>query len=180
MKKNKEAHKTENMINTDEQNATETTPKESVLSPEEELKQELAQLNDKHIRLFAEFDNFKKRSHRERIELFKTAGQEVLTALLPVIDDFDRALKAMNTTQNIDAIKEGVLLVQNKFKNILAQQGLKEMESIGKAFDPDLQEAITSIPAPTEDMKGKVLDEVEKGYYLNEKVIRHAKVIVGN
>jgi molecular chaperone GrpE len=149
------------------------------ISAEAKLKEELAQANDKYLRLYAEFDNFKRRTTKERVELLQTAGKEVIVSLLPVIDDFDRAVKAMENASDIAAVKEGVILVQNKFKNILKQKGLKEMEAQGTAFDADIHEAITNIPAPTDDLKGKVVDELEKGYYLNDKVVRFAKVVVG-
>lgn len=157
---------------------TETAPE---LSAEEKLQQENAALNDKYLRLFAEFDNFKRRTQKERVELLQTAGKDVIISLLPVLDDFDRANKAMeNTAADLDAIREGVALVHNKLKGILSQKGLKEMESINAAFDTDNHEAITKIPAPNEDMKGKVMDVLEKGYTLNDKVIRFAKVVVGS
>lgn len=136
--------------------------------------------NDKYIRLYAEFDNYKRRTAKERVTLIQSAGKDVISSLLPILDDFDRALKAMEQTTNIDSIREGILLVSQKMKKTLAQQGLKEMESIGKPFDAELQEAITSIPAPSDDMKGNVVDEIEKGYFLNDLVLRHAKVVVGN
>lgn len=144
-----------------------------------DIEAELKEKDDKYLRLYAEFENYKRRTSAERIELFKTAGQEIMLAMIPVLDDFERALKAMETATEISAVKEGVELVSHKFKNTLMQKGLKPMESIGKPFDADLHEAITNIPAPTEDMKDKVIDEVEKGYYLGDKVIRYAKVVVG-
>jgi molecular chaperone GrpE len=130
--------------------------------------------------LYAEFDNFRRRTIKERQELLQTAGLDVIVSLLPVLDDFDRAARHLENTTDVNAVKEGVGLIQQKLKNILGQKGLKEMQSIGTAFDPELHEAITNIPSPTDDMKGKVIDEVEKGYYLNDKVARHAKVVVGN
>ena len=145
----------------------------------QKVKAELAEANDKYLRLYAEFDNFKRRTSKERIELLQTAGKEVIVSLLPVLDDFERAQKAMENATEISAVKEGVALIHHKIKNILTQQGLKEMEAKGSAFDADLHEAITNIPAPTEDLKGKNIDELEKGYYLNDKVIRFAKVVVG-
>jgi molecular chaperone GrpE len=157
---------------------TETAPE---LSAEEKLQQENSALNDKYLRLFAEFDNFKRRTQKERVELLQTAGKDVIISLLPVLDDFDRANKAMeNSAADLNAIREGVALVHNKLKGILSQKGLKEMESINAAFDTDNHEAITKIPAPNEDMKGKVMDVLEKGYTLNDKVIRFAKVVVGS
>lgn len=147
---------------------------------EQQLAAELAAANDKYLRLYAEFDNYKRRIAKERIELMQTAGKDIIANLLPVIDDFERALKSFETVTEIAPLKEGVSLVGQKLKNILIQQGLKEMESIGKPFDAELQEAITNIPAPSDDLKGKVIDEIEKGYFLHDKVLRYAKVVVGN
>jgi len=158
---------------------TVTEPVEEI-SAEEKLKLENAALNDKYLRLFAEFDNFKRRTQKERVELLQTAGKDVIISMLPVLDDFDRANKATENATDINAIREGVQLVHSKLKGILVQKGLKEMESINTAFDTDLHEAITKIPAPTDDLKGKVIDELEKGYTLNDKVIRFAKVVVGS
>jgi len=160
----------------------EETPAEVVpeLSAEEKLKEENAALNDKYLRLFAEFDNYKRRTQKERVELLQTAGKDVIVSLLTVLDDFDRANKAAESAVEVGPIKEGVQLVHQKLKNLLAQKGLKEMESINTPFDTDLHEAITKIPAPNEDLKGKVIDELEKGYTLNDKVIRFAKVVVGS
>lgn len=149
------------------------------LSVEEKLQAEVQQLNDKYLRLYAEFDNYKRRTQKERVELLQTAGKDVIVSLLPVLDDFDRALKAMETAADVAPVKEGILLVSTKLKNTLSQKGLKDVESINQPFDTDFHEAITNIPAPTEDLKGKVIDEVEKGYTLNDNVIRFAKVVVG-
>ncbi|TDQ77191.1 molecular chaperone GrpE [Sphingobacterium yanglingense] len=149
------------------------------LSIEESLTNQLAEANDKYARLFAEFDNYKKRTSKERVELIQTAGQGVISKLLPVLDDFDRALAAMANAQDVESIKQGIELVNNKFKKLLENEGLKEMETNGQPFDADFQEAITSIPAPSEDLKNKVIDTVEKGYFLNDKVIRFAKVVIG-
>lgn len=160
-------------VNTGE-NAAETA-NESVRDFEAELKEK----DDKYLRLYAEFENYKRRTTTERIELFKTAGQEIMLAMIPVLDDFERALKAMETATDVTSVKEGIELVSHKFKNTLVSKGLKPMESIGQPFNADLHEAITNIPAPTEDLKDKVIDEVEKGYYLGDKVIRYAKVVVG-
>ena len=160
---------------------TEAVEAEEVAGPtaEDKLKDELAQANDKYLRLYAEFDNFRRRTQKERVEARETEGKELIVALLPVLDDFERAQRSMEKATDIAPIKEGVTLIQNKLKNILTQKGLKEMESIGTPFDADLQEAITNIPAPTDDLKGKVIDEMEKGYTLKDRVIRFAKVIVG-
>lgn len=153
---------------------------ESEISPEELLKQELGLANDRYLRLYAEFDNFRRRTAKERDDARKSEGKDVIVALLPVLDDFDRAIRSMENSTDVAAVKEGVMLIQNKLKNVLAQKGLKEMQSIGSPFDAEIHEAITNIPAPSDDMKGKVIDEMEKGYYLNDKVARFAKVIVGN
>ena len=146
----------------------------------EQLRAELDAANDKYLRLYAEFDNYKRRVSKERIELMQSAGKEVIANLLPVIDDLDRALKAFETVTEIAPVQEGISLVAQKLKTILGNQGLKEMESIGNPFDADLQEAITNVPAPSDDLKGKVIDEIEKGYFLHDKVLRHAKVVVGS
>ncbi|OQA11568.1 MAG: heat shock protein GrpE [Bacteroidetes bacterium ADurb.Bin397] len=144
------------------------------------LKDELAESRDKFLRLYSEFDNFRKRTQRERLDLLKSAGADVIIALLPVLDDFDRAQKAFSSTNGDSALKEGVDLIHNKMVSLLQQKGLSKMESVGKEFDVEFHEAITNIPAPTPDLVGKVVDEAESGYLLNGKVIRHAKVIVGN
>jgi molecular chaperone GrpE len=143
------------------------------------LRADLEEQKDKYIRLFAEFDNFKKRTAKERLELIQTAGAEVIKSLLPVLDDFDRAEKSIETATDIEAVKQGLLLIKEKLNKSLQQKGLQSMQSIGESFDAEWHEAITEIPAPTEDMKGKIIDEVEKGYVLNDKIIRYAKVIVG-
>lgn len=171
-----------NMENTEKENSVEESTEQEIveLSLEEQLKAQLEESKDQYIRLMAEFENFKKRTRTERIELIKTANADTLKSMLSVLDDFDRAQKALESSTDIDAIKEGLNLVHHKLKSTLMSNGLKEMEStIGKAFDTDLHEAVTNIPAATEDMKGKVVDELEKGYLLNEKVIRFAKVVVG-
>ncbi len=143
------------------------------------LKGELQEQKDKYLRLFAEFDNYKRRNAKERIELIQTAGKEVITSLLDVLDDCDRAEKQLQTATDIAQIKEGVQLVFNKLRSTLQSKGLKAMESINTPFDVEKHEAITEIPAPKPELKGKVVDEVTKGYYLNDKLIRFAKVIVG-
>ncbi len=146
-------------------------------SQEDQLTQELAEAKDKYLRLFAEFDNYKKRTARERLELIRTASEDVVTKLLPVLDDFDRAKK--NAEQGGEAFSEGVQLVYHKLSQVLNAVGLKAMDSNEIEFDPELHEAITKIPAQDEKMKGKIIDHVEKGYYLNDKIIRHAKVVIG-
>ena len=144
----------------------------------EKLKSELQQLNDKYLRLVAEFENFRRRTAKERIELIQTAGREVIIDLLEVMGDADRAQKQMDTTEDVQQIKEGVQLVFTKLRNSLAIKGLKAMESVNQPFDPHLHEAISEIDAGKE-MKGKVVAEIQKGYYLNDKIIRFAKVVVG-
>lgn len=143
------------------------------------LKAELAEQKEKFIRLYAEFDNFKRRSAKERIELIQTAGREVIQSMLEVMDDCERAEKQMQKSEDLTLIREGIQLVFTKLRNTLQSKGLKEMKSIGEEFNPDLHEAITEIPVPDENMKGKVVDEVEKGYTLNDKIIRFSKVVVG-
>jgi molecular chaperone GrpE len=145
----------------------------------EKLQKELEEQKDKYLRLVAEFDNFKRRNAKERIELIQTAGKDIITDLLDVLDDCERAEKQMQTSDDINEVKKGVQLVFNKFKNKLQAKGLKPMDSLHHNFDVEKQEAITEIPAPSEDLKGKVLDVLQKGYYLNDKIIRFAKVVVG-
>lgn len=159
----------------------ESLENESILSGNDEaamLKNELEVQKDKYVRLFAEFDNFKRRNAKERIELIQTAGKEVITSMLEVLDDCDRAEKQMNT-DNPEQLKEGVQLVFNKLRSTLQAKGLKAMESINTDFDVHKHEAIAEVPVDDENKKGKVIDEIVKGYYLNDKLIRFAKVIVG-
>lgn len=148
---------------------------------EEPTAEELIQAEkDKFLRLFAEFENYKKRTTRERIELFKTAGQEVMTSLLPVVDDFERALSHIEEDKEAEELRKGVLLIYQKFYNTLEQKGLSKIETnAGDVFDAEIHEAITQIPAPTDDLKGKVIDCVEKGYKLGDKIIRYPKVVIG-
>ena len=145
----------------------------------EKLQIELNEQKDKYIRLFAEFDNFKRRNAKERMELIQTAGKDVITSLLDVLDDCDRADKQIQTTEDLQQIKEGIQLVFGKLRNTLQARGLKPMESIETDFDVEKHEAITEIPAAQPNLVGKVVDEVQKGYYLNDKIIRFAKVVVG-
>lgn len=145
------------------------------------VQKELEELKDKYIRLYSEFENFRRRTAKEKIDLAKSANEDVLSAMLPVLDDFERALKSIQTTPTVEAIQEGVGLIYNKLFRTLESKGLKPMEpAAGKEFDSELQEAVTQAPAPSEDLKGKVIDEIEKGYCLNDKVIRFAKVIIGS
>ncbi len=145
----------------------------------EQLKEELKAKTDENLRLLAEFDNFRKRTAKERIEFSKVAAKEVIEDFLPVLDDLDRAMVTIHESNDVAAIKSGVELIEGKMRKVLLENGLKEMESKGKEFDPEIHEAITKIPAPTDDLKGKVVDEVEKGYTLNDKIIRYPKVVVG-
>lgn len=179
-KKNK--HKEEELTNEQEQVQNEENQdvetKEAVSEPsaEEQIQAE----KDKFLRLFAEFENYKKRTSRERIELFKTAGQELMTSLLPIVDDFERALSHIEEDKEAEELSKGVLLIYNKFYNTLEQKGLSKIETkAGDTFDAEIHEAITQIPAPSEDLKGKVIDCVEKGYRLGDKVIRYPKVVIG-
>lgn len=149
-------------------------------SVEEQLREDLAKEKDKFLRLFAEFENFKKRTSKERMDLFKTAGQEVIVALLPVMDDFDRALKELSKSEDTEMFK-GVELISNKFKETLKNKGLEQIEvQAGDVFDAEVHDAITQIPAPDKKMKGKIIDVVEKGFKLGDRIIRHPKVVVGN
>lgn len=145
----------------------------------EEMGHKLAEINDKYLRLSAEFDNYRKRSLKERLDLVKNAGEDLLQKILPVMDNFERALKSMETATDVPALREGVELIYTNFRDFLTQNGVKEMECLHTEFDPDVQEAVTKIPAPTEDLKGKVVDCIQKGYTLNDKVIRYPKVVVG-
>jgi len=168
-------------MNTDE-NVAGTTHLNESLSGEDEmekLKEELQAQKDKYLRLFAEFDNFRKRSARENLEIRQTAGKEIIISLLDVLDDLDRAEKQLQAAENIDQVKEGIQLVFAKLRNTLQGKGLKPMQSIGTDFDVEKHEAITEVPVQNEQQKGKVIDEVQKGYYLNDKIIRFAKVVVG-
>jgi len=169
-------------LNTDENIAGTTHLSEMSATDEEmdRLRDELQEQKDKYLRLFAEFDNFRKRSARESLELRQTAGKEVIVALLEVLDDCDRAEKQLLSADNIDQIREGVQLVFSKLRAALQARGLKAMNSINTDFDVEKHEAITEIPVPNPAQKGKVIDEIQKGYYLNDKLIRHAKVVVGN
>jgi len=166
----------ENEINDSNVDETAKEEKDELTVAQEALAIE----KDKFLRLFAEFENYKKRTSKERIELFKTAGQEVLQSLLPVLDDFDRAQKEIQKSEDT-GIKEGVNLIHEKLKNTLKLKGLELVEvNAGEAFDAEIHEAITQIPAPTEDLKGKIVDVIESGYKLGDKIIRFPKVVTGN
>jgi molecular chaperone GrpE len=152
---------------------TAATPAETA-----KLQDELAEMKDKYLRLFADFENFRRRTAKERLELIQTAGEKVLKELLAVLDDFDRAEKSFREKDEKEAA--GFFLIHSKFKKVLEAQGVKVMDTSSGVFDPDLHDAITQVPAPGEDARGKILDVVEKGYLLNDKVIRHAKVVIGS
>jgi len=168
-------------INTDVNAAGTTHLNEPVeeTSETEKLASELAEQKDKYIRLMAEFDNFRRRTAKERLELLQTASKEVIVAMLEVADDCDRAEKQLEVATDIAQVKEGISLVFAKLRTTLSAKGVKEMNATNTAFDVELHEAITEIPAPTPELVGKVVDEVQKGYYLNDKLIRFAKVVVG-
>ena len=187
MNTNKEQINEEPLIDTNEENKVNETPEANLDEPVEKeeqdpiakLQAEVAEQKNNFLRLYADFENYKKRSVKERIDLLKSASSEVISSMLPVLDDFERALKASEGLEDNHPLREGVLLIYNKLKSQLEQKGLKPMESIGFEFDSDFHDAITSMQV-SEEKKGKVIEEVEKGYFLNDKVIRHAKVIVGS
>ncbi|MDD4969296.1 MAG: nucleotide exchange factor GrpE [Paludibacter sp.] len=145
----------------------------------EVMSQKYSELNDKNLRLMAEFDNYRKRTLKERMDLLKTAGEKVLVDMLPLVDDFERGLKAMETSEDVQSVKDGVELIYSKFISFLLQNGVKAIPTENETFDTQFHEAITTFPAPSEDLKGKIIDCVAKGYTMNEKVIRFSKVVVG-
>jgi molecular chaperone GrpE len=148
-------------------------------SQEPTLEEKYADLNDRFIRLYSEFDNYRKRTNKERLELISSAASGILKDLIPVLDDFERAIINNENSNDVTALKEGFHLIYTKFKTVLEGKGLKMMNAKGEAFDSELHEAIANVPAPEDHLKGKVIEDVEKGYFLNEKVIRYAKVVVG-
>ena len=157
------------------------TEAEEKEEPKKELtaEEKLAELQDRYLRLSAEYDNFRKRTLKEKIDLQKRANENLLQAILPVADDFDRAMQSVDEAKDIEAVKEGMKLISGKFAAFLNQQGVKEIKAVNKEFDTDLHEAITKIPAPSKKLKGKVVDVVQKGYFLNDKVLRFSKVVIG-
>jgi molecular chaperone GrpE len=163
------------------ENGAENAPEQAnePMNELDQLKTDLADQKDKYLRLMAEFENYKRRTAKERMDLIQTAGKDVIVSLLDVLDDCDRAEKQLNTSDDIAVQKEGIQLVFNKIRSTMQAKGLSAMESIGKVFDAELHEAITEVPVPNDKQKGKVIDEVTKGYLLNEKIIRFAKVVVG-
>lgn len=184
-KKQEEVKNTETVMeaqsdNNEEQVEEQEEQVEIELSPEEKLQIELAEAKDKYLRLYSEFENFRRRNAKEKLDMVKTASAGLVEQLLPVVDDFERAREANKTQDDIEAIKEGFGLISNKLFKTLEAKGLKVMETEkGTDFDADLHEAITQFPADEESLKGKIIDTVEKGYYLGEKVIRFAKVVIG-
>jgi len=189
-KKKKENHFENDMQLTD--NITDATTKEQNVESTEidnpdgtseytdNVSDELAKLNDSYLRLMAEYDNYRKRTIKEKADLIKTGGEKAFVGLLPVIDDFERAIKTIETATDITAVKEGVLLIYNKFISYLQQNGVKPIETLGLDFDPEMSEAVAMIPATDEEQKGKIIDSIQTGYTLYDKVIRHAKVVVAN
>lgn len=157
----------------------EETKDEKINIEVDELEKRLMEMNDKYLRLSAEFDNYRKRTLKEKMELTKAAGEQLLMNILPVVDNFERAMQSMETATDVDALRAGVDLIYTNFKDFLGKNGIKEIETVGADFNTDVHEAVTLVPAPTPDMKGKVIDCIQKGYYLNDKVIRFAKVVVG-
>jgi molecular chaperone GrpE len=168
-----------NVLNTDDSRSGADLIDEGIDEEKDKLLAEIAELKDKQLRQLAEFENFRRRQAKERVELQQTAGREIIQSLLDALDDVDRAEKQLETTTDIAIAKEGIALVFSKLRNIMHSKGLRRMEAINKEFDVDLHEAITEIPAGKDDMIGKVIAEVECGYYLNDKLIRHAKVVIG-
>jgi len=171
-KNHSEANLEANDIDEDEVNADNLSEAES--------EDKLSKLNDSYMRLMAEYDNYRKRTLKEKTDLIKNGGEKILSGLLPVVDDFQRALEAINKSNDIEAVKEGIDLIYTKFMAFLQQNGVKPIDTIGEDFNDELSEAVAVIPAPTEEQKGKVLDNVQIGYTLNDKVLRHAKVVVAN
>jgi len=176
--KDEVSEKVENTKDIDDNKESENTPEEEV-DQVAMLEKQLAELNDKHLRLIAEYDNYRKRTLKEKLDLTKTAGQKIFVNILPVIDDFQRAIQHLDTANDLDAIRSGIELIYNKFMNYLSQHGVKAMDAVNQEFNADLHEAISKVPAPSEEMKGKIIDCVETGYVLDDKVIRFPKVIVG-
>jgi molecular chaperone GrpE len=157
----------------------ENNEKQNAVDENSKAAAELSEMKDKYLRLYAEFDNYRKRTLREREELIKTAAEGAIKSIIPTLDDFERAIKAAKAANEENSIVEGIVLIYEKMLRTLEQQGLKAMESDTQPFDPDLHEALTKVPVPSDDMKGKVIETIEKGYYLKEKIIRYAKVVVG-
>lgn len=183
---NEEQTQKEDVLNKDlenqdsnEKNSDENVSAKQAEKSEDNWEEKFKDINDKYIRLYSEFDNFRKRSAKERLDLISSASGDLIKELLPILDDFERAIEANKNADDIEAVKEGIILVHTKMNKTLANKGLKEIEAKGNDFDAELHEAIAKFPATDESMKGKVIDVVEKGYYLNDKILRFSKVVVG-
>jgi len=165
---------------TSENEESEVKEEEKEENQPKTVEEELGEMKDKYLRLYSEFENFRRRTAKERLELIATSTEGLMLSLLPILDDYDRGAEQMEKAEDVKAVIEGVELIRSKFKQILISKGLKEMESsVGKEFDAELQEAITQAPAPSDDLKGKIMDEIEKGYQINDKIIRFPKVVIG-
>lgn len=175
----REEHKAKGSKEKEEKTTDEQSAEEKPADEVEKLQNELDSLKDKYLRLSAEFDNYRKRTMKEKAELILNGGEKCISSILPIVDDFERALKNMETAEDVAAVKEGVELIYNKFMTVLGQNGVKPIETKEQPLNTDYHEAIAVIQAPAEELKGKVLDCVQTGYTLNDKVIRHAKVVVG-
>lgn len=175
----KKKDKKQEQVENEQQEQVQNEQPKAEETSEKNWEEEYDKLNDKYIRTYSEFENFRKRTAKEKIDLMSSAGASVIKELLTILDDMERAAESNETATDVESVKEGFTLVQNKLVRILQSQGLKKMEAKGEAFDTELHEAVTKFPAPSDDLKGKVIDEVEPGYFLNEKVIRFAKVVVG-
>ncbi len=175
----KEEDNTNNISNMNEKEQKNQESEEELKEKIKSLHQQLAELNDKHIRLLAEFDNFKKRSRKEKEDLIKYAGEDIWKSILPIIDDFERAIKENQNTNDIEMVKKGFELIYSKLKHITLQNHLAAIDNLHKEFNVDMMEAVAKVPAPSEEMKGKVIEELEKAYQLHNKIIRYAKVVVG-
>jgi molecular chaperone GrpE len=172
--------KTENKKKTKKSSSHKNSKLEELKKENEKLKQEVEELNEKYLRLMAEFDNYRRRTLNEKAEMIKNAGEKILFELLPIVDDFERAIKANESIEDVQHLKEGFKLIYDKFVKLLKKQGVSEIEALDKDFDPELHDALTKIPVDDPDKKDKVVDVLEKGYYLNDKILRHSKVVVGD
>lgn len=179
MSKKHHKDQTETPDQTDQADGAQAAQFEQLEQENAQLKQQLEELKDKYMRMYADFDNYKKRMVKEKYDLISTAAQDTLSSLLPVLDDFDRAKKNAEAGNSQERFSEGIYLVYQKLYSLLRMKGLEEMETNGAVFDPELHEAFTEIPAPSEEMKGKIIDTLEKGYKLNDRIIRHPKVVIG-
>jgi molecular chaperone GrpE len=174
----------ENFREINEQEIQEDDSKIEVVSADEvdalvELQKQIDEAKDKYVRLSAEFDNYRKRTQREKADLIRYGSEDAMKGILPLVDDFDRAIKHSENATDVEAIKQGLILIHGKFAEFLKSNGVKEIEAMGQVLDTDMHEAITKIPAPDENLKGKIVDVVEKGYMLNDKIIRFSKVVIG-